>query len=353
MLSTTVSNGTKTTGKMSHSGGASLGRPGLLAAAAAAGGGGVGALEQLLEVSVLTHAEAVAPDVDDMAVVHEAVDQGAGHDVVAEDLAPILEAFVAREHGGGPLVAAAHELEEEHGAGACDREVAELVDDQERREDERLEPLAEPTRRLGFLERRDEIGEGAVVDAAATLGGGDREADREVGLPHTGRPEEDDVFFALDEAERVQAVELLAFDRRLEAEVEVGERLHGRQTRGAHGGGEPAGIAQRDLRPGEPAAIPELPHGRGGDAHGLPQAARRGSGPGRLEGGRHSVQDVPAHLLRGAAPNRGPGGASEHVYGRPRDGARRRGDGAEGVRAPGPGAPPRRGSGVPGRAAPR
>src|SRR6266496_5548630 len=251
LLSTTVSNGTKTTGKMSHSGGASLGRPGLLAAAAAAGGGGVGALEQLLEVSVLTHAEAVAPDVDDMAVVHEAVDQGAGHDVVAEDLAPILEAFVAREHGGGPLVAAAHELEEEHGAGACDREVAELVDDQERREDERLEPLAEPTRRLGFLERRDEIGEGAVVDAAATLGGGDREADREVGLPHTGRPEEDDVFFALDEAERVQAVELLAFDRRLEAEVEVGERLHGRQTRGAHGGGEPAGIAQRDLRPEE------------------------------------------------------------------------------------------------------
>src|SRR6266487_3407529 len=129
---------------MSHSGGASLGRPGLLAAAAAAGGGGVGALEQLLEVSVLTHAEAVAPDVDDMAVVHEAVDQGAGHDVVAEDLAPILEAFVAREHGGGPLVAAAHELEEEHGAGACDREVAELVEGHDLLEVNVLESPAKP-----------------------------------------------------------------------------------------------------------------------------------------------------------------------------------------------------------------
>ncbi len=35
---------------------------------------------------VLPHPVAVAPDVDDVAVVQEAVDQGRGHDVVAQDL---------------------------------------------------------------------------------------------------------------------------------------------------------------------------------------------------------------------------------------------------------------------------
>ncbi len=39
-------------------------------------------------------------------VVDQGVDERAGHDVVTEDLAPVLEAFVAREDGGGVLVAA-------------------------------------------------------------------------------------------------------------------------------------------------------------------------------------------------------------------------------------------------------
>ena len=76
-----------------------------------------------------------------MTVMHEAVDERARHDVVAEDVAPVLEAFVAREHGGRPLVAAAHELEEEHGPGPREREVAELVDDERSGEDQFLGEL--------------------------------------------------------------------------------------------------------------------------------------------------------------------------------------------------------------------
>jgi hypothetical protein len=37
---------------------------------------------------------------DDVAVVDEPVDQGTGHDVVAKDVAPLLEALVAGEDGG-------------------------------------------------------------------------------------------------------------------------------------------------------------------------------------------------------------------------------------------------------------
>ena len=43
------------------------------------------------------------------------------------------------------------------------------------------------------------------------------------------RPEKDHVLPPLDEAEGVEALDLVAFDTRLEAEVEVGERLHGRE----------------------------------------------------------------------------------------------------------------------------
>ena len=155
------------------------------------------------------HAVAIPPDVDDVTVMHEPVDERAGHDVVPEDLAPLLEALVAGEHGGCSLVAAAHQVKEEHRPGAADREVANLVDDEERGEDERLEPLAEPASGLGFLEGRDQVGERAVVDAAPALRTGDREADGEVGFPDPRRPEEDYVLLPLDEAQSVEAVDLL------------------------------------------------------------------------------------------------------------------------------------------------
>ena len=53
----------------------------------------------LPEVGVLTHAEAVAADVDDVAMVQEPVDQRSGHDFVAKDLAPFFKALVARKYG--------------------------------------------------------------------------------------------------------------------------------------------------------------------------------------------------------------------------------------------------------------
>ena len=91
-------------------------------------------VQGLPELGVLAHAVAVAADVDEVAVVQEPVDERRGHDLVAEDLAPFLEALVGGEHGRGVFVAAGHELEEEHGAGAGDRQVADLVDDQQRRD---------------------------------------------------------------------------------------------------------------------------------------------------------------------------------------------------------------------------
>src|SRR5436190_12480266 len=72
----------------------------------------------------------IAPDVDGDRVMQDPVEDRGRNDAVAEDLAPAAEALVARENHRAPLVAAADELEEQVGAGAIERQVADLVDDE-------------------------------------------------------------------------------------------------------------------------------------------------------------------------------------------------------------------------------
>ena len=66
---------------------------------------------------MLAHATAVAPYGDDMAVVQQAVYQDRRHNIVTEHLTSLLEALVGGEEGGGCLVPAGHQLEEEHRPG--------------------------------------------------------------------------------------------------------------------------------------------------------------------------------------------------------------------------------------------
>ena len=175
-------------------------------------------MEDLGEVGVLAHPVAAAADVDDMAVMQQPVDERSGHDLVAQDLAPLLEAFIGGQHSGCALIAPVDELEEEHGAGLADRQVADLVDDQERRIGEDLEAASQLAGGLGFFERGDEVGQSAVVDSAPALSRGSGEADREMRLADARRAEEDHVLLTLQEAELVERVDLLALDRGLESE---------------------------------------------------------------------------------------------------------------------------------------
>ena len=96
-------------------------------------------MQGMPEVGVLPHPVAVAADGDEVAVVYEAIDKGSRHNLIAEDLAPFLKALIRGEHGRGVLLAPRHELEEEHRAGAADRQIADLVDDEERRMREHLQ----------------------------------------------------------------------------------------------------------------------------------------------------------------------------------------------------------------------
>jgi hypothetical protein len=66
-------------------------------------------------------------------VVDEPVDDRRGYDLVAKHLTPLCKAFVGRQHRRRVLVPARHQLKEQHRAGPIDRQVADLVDDEQRR----------------------------------------------------------------------------------------------------------------------------------------------------------------------------------------------------------------------------
>ena len=64
-------------------------------------------------------------------MMHEPVEQGARHDLVAEEFGPRIEALVARNSDGAALIEVRDEREEEIGFHALDGGVADLVDDYE------------------------------------------------------------------------------------------------------------------------------------------------------------------------------------------------------------------------------
>ncbi len=147
-------------------------------------------------------AVAIAPNVDDVTVMQEPVDEGAGHDVIAEDLAPGFKAFVARQHRGRVFVAPTHQLIKQLRAGARDREIADFVDDHQTRRDERAQSSRVLPRLLRLFQPENQIGQRRVIHAAPPLGRGNGETNREVRFPDARRAEEDDIFAPLDEAPR-------------------------------------------------------------------------------------------------------------------------------------------------------
>lgn len=149
------------------------------------------------------------------------------------------------------FVASREELKEEHRSGARDRQIADFVDDHQTREHQRPQPMGEPPRRLCLFEGMQQIGKRREVHAAAMFRGRDGQTEREMGFADPRRSEQHDILFALDEAERVQTLELLALHARLEGEVEIRERLHHRQARRAHRRLQAARIAQLNVGPEE------------------------------------------------------------------------------------------------------
>src|SRR5947208_588512 len=166
-------------------------------------------------LQLLAQPVALASDVDGDRVVEETVEDGGGDHGVPEDVAPCAEALIARQDDRAPLVAAGDELEEEIGAVAVDRDVADLVDDQQRRLGEELQTLVEPILAERLAERGDQPGRRREERADALRTRREPERDREVRLPHAGRTEQEGILRILDVAPGGELANHLGVDRGL------------------------------------------------------------------------------------------------------------------------------------------
>ena len=132
---------------------------------------------------------ALALDADDGRMVQQPVEHRRGqHRVAGEGLIPRPEGQVRGQDHRALLVALGDDLEEQVGLFAPQRQVADLVDDQELVDADgavhRLLPTALALRRL---ERHDQIGGGGEAHLVAVLGGQVAERDRQMRLADAAR----------------------------------------------------------------------------------------------------------------------------------------------------------------------
>src|SRR3954454_23616285 len=108
----------------------------------------------------------------------ESVDEGGGDHRVAEDFAPGFKAAVAGEDDRAAFVAARDKREEQVRGLAFQRQVADLVNDQEAVTLEASQFVVERAAVLSLLEAVDPLLCGRERDAVPVLAGLDRERDR-------------------------------------------------------------------------------------------------------------------------------------------------------------------------------
>jgi hypothetical protein len=119
--------------------------------------------------AAFAQAVALAFERDHGGVVDEPVDEGGGDHRVAEDLAPLLEAAVGGDGDRAALVAARHQREEEVGGLAFERQIADLVDDEQVVALEPAELVLELVAVLCGLEPADPLLRGREGNAVTVL----------------------------------------------------------------------------------------------------------------------------------------------------------------------------------------
>src|SRR5882672_7782947 len=176
----------------------------------------------------------VAADVQGHGVMQHAIEDRGGDHAVAEHVGPGREALVTGEDHRPALVAATDQLEEEVRAKPIDRQVADLVDDEQLRSGVDLELVVQAAFAARLREGADHRRCGGELHSVAGLDRLEPEPDAQVCLAYAGWAEDDDVLAVADEVAAGELLELLPVDRGLVGEVEAIQRLDEREAR--HGG---------------------------------------------------------------------------------------------------------------------
>src|SRR5271166_6697180 len=165
-------------------------------------------------------APAFVPGLDDVTVMGEAIEERRGHLWVSEHARPFAEGEIGGEEDRGALVEPADEVEEKLAAGLGERQVAELVEDDEVHAGESIGDAAlAPGARLG-LKLVDKIDGGEEAPAPPGADAASRNGDHCVRLAGAGSADEHGVALLGDEAAAGEIANERLVDRRvLEHEV--------------------------------------------------------------------------------------------------------------------------------------
>src|ERR1700733_6246578 len=168
-------------------------------------------------------AEAVVPGFEDMTAVGETIEQRGRHLRVAEHGCPLAEAEIGRDDDAGALIELAQQMEEQGPARGAERQVSELVENDEIGVGEPGGDLSWFALKLLLFKSVDEFDGGEEADALAMML--DRlDADRggEMRLASAGAADQDDIVGVFQE---LAAMELTC-ERLVDlaaGEVEAGE----------------------------------------------------------------------------------------------------------------------------------
>ena len=148
-------------------------------------------------------AEAIAGalDLDDNGMVKQAVQQRGGDDGAAKDIAPFGKAAVRGQNHRTALVAGIYQLKEQVTTSGDDRQIADLIDDQQLGPAQKAQAFAQGALPLRLGERTDDVGQGGEVDLTAGFDRLDTKGQRQVGFAAAGLTEKMDRLVAIDEVE--------------------------------------------------------------------------------------------------------------------------------------------------------
>jgi len=176
----------------------------------------------------------VALDVEGVAVLGEAVDEGSNAGGSWEDGTPGLEGEIGRDDGAGPFVTAADDAVEEVPGTSVARKISEFVEDQEVGRGVPFHPPFDGGKGL-LLE---EVGEGRVdggeADGLSVFEGALAEILGEGAFADAARSAKEDVVSTFREAEREKLFVVRTVNRTREAPIEAIEGFH-RAERGPLG----------------------------------------------------------------------------------------------------------------------
>ena len=169
----------------------------------------------------LFEAVRLALDINDGAVMQNAIEDSGGNGDVGKDLVPLREGLIGSEDGGGLLITPGNQLEEQIRALDVHREIPDLINNQHPVPGEDFKPVRQAVLKMGFFGLLNELVVVDVVSGKAVLCRHKAQGGGKVGFAHARRAEEDHVFSIFQEAHGGQFVDRAFINRRLEGEIEV------------------------------------------------------------------------------------------------------------------------------------